>query len=139
MKPLSLLQRTGCYGLVGAICAVANNAIMILGDFAGLHYALMLVLSFMIVVPLGYLLQSAFTFRVPASLNSFLRFTSVVVLGFPLALLTMAVLCSGFGLRAAIAAPGATVALVIWNYASAYWAIAGRTRLQALAGARTVR
>jgi putative flippase GtrA len=108
------------YTLVGAICALAHNAVMILGDLAGGHYLPMTVLSFGIVTPLGYLMHSSFTFRERRSLRGFLRFTSGIAAGFPLSLLSMSIPCNG--LSRAIA----TITLFLWNYASAHWAIFGR-------------
>jgi putative flippase GtrA len=105
--------RTGRYTIVGAICALAYNAVMILGDLAGGHYVPMTVLSFGIVTPLGYLLHARFPFREQLPLCGFLRFASGVAAGFPLSLLSMAILCTGLGLP----------------YASAHWAILNRWRL----------
>lgn len=121
--------RTARYTIVGAICALTYNAVMILGDLAGGHYAPMTVLSFGIMTPLGYLLHSHFTFREKLSSRGFLRFASGVAAGFPLSLLSMAILCTGLGLSILIAAPIATITLFLWNYASAHWAILDRWRL----------
>jgi putative flippase GtrA len=121
--------RTARYTIVGAICALAHNAVMILGDLAGGHYVPMTVLSFGIVTPLGYLLHSRFTFRERLSLRGFLRFASGVAAGFPLSLLSMAILCTGLGLPVVIAAPIATITLFLWNYASVHWAILDHWRL----------
>ncbi|MGH8745447.1 MAG: GtrA family protein, partial [Burkholderiales bacterium] len=49
--------------VVGLICALVHNAIMIAGDFAGLHYAASLIISVLIVVVIGYRLHSGWTFR----------------------------------------------------------------------------
>jgi len=121
--------RTARYTIVGAICALAYNAVMILGDLAGEHYVPMTILSFGIVTPLGYLIHSNFTFREQLSLRGFLRFASGAAAGFPLSLLSMAILCTGLGLPVVIAAPIATIILFLWNYASAHWAILDRWRL----------
>ncbi|MDB5698454.1 MAG: hypothetical protein JWN69_1258, partial [Alphaproteobacteria bacterium] len=85
---------------------------------------------FAIATPLGYWLHSDFTFQDSVSLRRFLRFTAGVATGFPISLLTMAILCSGLGVPVIIAAPFATVVLFIWNYASAHWAILGKLRLR---------
>jgi hypothetical protein len=78
---------------------------MILGDLAGRHYAPMTVLSFGVMTPLGYLLHSHFTFREKLSSRGFLRFASGGAAGFPLSLLSMAILCTGLGLSVLIARP----------------------------------
>lgn len=129
VTPHPVAARTARYTIIGAICALTYNAVMILGDLAGGHYAPMTVLSFGIMTPLGYLLHSRFTFREKISSRSFLRFASGVTAGFPLSLLSMAILCTGLGLPVAIAAPIATMTLFLWNYALAHWAILDRWRL----------
>lgn len=73
-------------------------------------------------------MHSSFTFRERLSLRGFLRFTSGIAAGFPLLLLSMAILCTGLGLPVVIAAPIATIILSLWNYASAHWAILDRWR-----------
>lgn len=118
------------YTGVGAICAVANNAVMILGGCAGAHYVPLSLLSFVIVTPLGYLLHSWFTFKVKLSLYDFLRFAAGLAAAFPLYFVVMTTLCSGFGLIVAVAAPLATIALYIWNYTWARWAMRGTVRLR---------
>jgi len=138
MKPFFLLERAGRYTVVGTICAVANNGMMILGDFAGAHYVPMMFLSFVIIIPLSYLLHSAFTFHTELSAAGLLRFTSSRALGGSLSLLTMLILCSGLGWRVAIATPVTTVALILWNYASAQWAATGRLRPRSVFGARMI-
>ncbi|MDR3530342.1 MAG: GtrA family protein [Rhodopila sp.] len=115
--------------MVGAICAVAHNVVMILGDWGGGHYVPVSVLSFGVVTPLGYLLHAKFTFMERLSLAGLLRFTSGVAAGFPLSLLVMATLCTGLGMPVLFAAPIATITLFLWNYASAHWAILGRWKL----------
>jgi putative flippase GtrA len=128
MKARPIAARTARYAMTGALCAVAHNAVMILGDAAGDHYVPMTVLSFALVTPLGYLLHAGFTFKEPLSWRAFLRFAAGVTAGFPLSILTMAIFCTGFGLPVVIAAPLATLTLVLWNYASTHWAIIGRLR-----------
>lgn len=120
--------RPGRYVIVGAVCALAHNAIMILGDWAGGHYLPMSAVSFLLVTPLGYWLHCCFTFVERLSFRGFLRFASGVAAGFPITLLVMAILCTGLELEVIIAAPIATVVLFIWNYVSAHWAILGGRR-----------
>ena len=128
MKTFFLVSQTARYTFIGLLCAAANNVILILGDFVGAHYVPMVALAFAVVTPLGYLLHSSFTFGDRLSWIGLVRFTSGAAMGFPLSLLSMAILCTGLGLRVAIAAPIATVMLFLWNYASARWAIVGQSR-----------
>jgi putative flippase GtrA len=132
VKQLPFVGRTARYALIAAICAAASNAVIILGDVAGGHYVPVIIFAFAVVTPLGYFLHSSFTFGERRSWVGLLRFVSAGALAFPLSLLTMAILCTGLGLRVAIAAPIATVLLFVWNYASAHWAIVGRLHLQCL-------
>lgn len=118
------------YLVVGATCAVANNVLMIVGDWAGVHYAPMTLIATLLVIPLGYLLHSGFTFGERPSWPAFFRFASGIAVGFPISLATFALLCSGFRLPMVIAAPIATVILFVWNYASSRWAILGKWRIR---------
>ena len=52
----------GRFLTVGLACALLHNAVMIGGDWLGLHYAASSVVSFAIVVTFGYLLHSGWTF-----------------------------------------------------------------------------
>ena len=124
LRPLA--GRTARYAAVGAICAVANNGVIILGDLVGAHYVAMTVLSFVLVTPLGYVLHTSFTFRERRSWRGFLLFSSGVATGFPIFLLSMAILCSGLGLPVVLAAPITTAVVIFWNFGSAHWAILGR-------------
>jgi len=123
-------NRTARYFIVGGSCALTNNAVLIVGDWAGGHYAPMMTLSFGIVTALGYLLHAKFTFHERLSCPSFLIFASGVAAGFPISLIVMATLCSGLGMPVIIAAPITTIVLIIWNYVSAHWAILRRSPLR---------
>jgi putative flippase GtrA len=114
------------YVVVGAICAAVQNAVLILGDRAGIHYLVTSFASIAVVTPLGYWLHSDFTFAEKLSLRAFLRFAAGIVAAIPVFLLTMATLCSVLGLPMIIAAPIGTVVLFAWNYLAAHWAILGR-------------
>jgi len=128
MSPRLIHSRAARYMVVGAICAVIHNVVMIVGDFLGFHYLPMNFVSFGIVTVLGYLLHSGFTFRGQLSIAGFMCFAAGLAVGFPISLLVMAVLCTGLGIPVIIAAPTATVVLFVWNYASAHWAILGTLR-----------
>lgn len=121
-----LLPRTMRYVFVGAICAVVNNAVIILGDLVGWHYLPMTVFAFVIVTCLGYVLHCRFTFAERSSLRGLMRFAFAAAASFPLSVAVMASLCSGLHLPVVVATPVATVVLFLWNYAAAHWAIIGR-------------
>lgn len=124
-----LVERGWRYTLVGLMCAIAHNAIMIAVDQVGGHYLLGILVSFLAVTPIGYALHSRFTFAEPLRLKAFTRFVGSVVAAYPISVAMMVVLCSGFGLSVAIATPIATVALFVWNFATAHWAILPRLYL----------
>ena len=123
-----IVARSARYLSVGAFCACIHNTVMILGDLAGGHYALMTLVSFVITTLLGYCLHAAVTFREGMSWHAFLRFASGAAMGLPISFVVMVILCSGLGLPVMIAAPVATVVLFLWNYACAHWAILGSWR-----------
>ena len=129
MTASALLAHGRRYTIVGAVCALTHNAIMIGSDFAGLHYLPATFLSFAIVTPLGYLLHCRFTFRRAHSLEGFLRFMSGIAVGYPLSLGLMVLFCSILGLPVIVAAPLATAVLFVFNYVSAHWAIMRRWRI----------
>jgi putative flippase GtrA len=126
LRPLH--WRPARYVVVGALCALLNNLIIISGDLAGVHYVLMTLVAVVVVTPIGYWLHSGFTFRGNLSWAGFTRFASGVLAGYPLSLAVMAALTSGLGVPVAISTPVATILLFLWNYASAHWAILGWRR-----------
>ena len=123
MTNQSTAGRTARYTLVGGICAVSYNAIMIFGSKAGGDYVSLSVLAYLVVVPVGYLLHARFTFRTRLSWQEFVRFALAVAASFPVYFCVIAALCSGLRLNIAVAAPLATIAMYCWNYASTHWAL----------------
>lgn len=122
------LARGRRYLTVGALCAVIHNVIMIGADFAGLHYVLGTLISFVVLTPLAYWLHCRFTFRRALSLGGFLRFTGGIAAAYPLSLGLMVLFCTGLGWPVLVAAPLTTVVLIVYNYISAHWAILRRWR-----------
>ena len=118
------------YTIVGAVCAVAHNVIMIGSDFLGIHYFPATLISFALVTPLGYALHCRYTFCRPRSWDGFVRFALGVAVGYPLSLALMVLFVSIMGLPVWIAAPAATVILFVWNFLSAHWAILRHLRLR---------
>lgn len=116
--------------LVGLTCAVLHNAIMIAGDWAGLHYAASLAVSFVVLVVLGYCLHSAWTFEgAVRSGSSFGRYVLVALGNYPLSLAGMFVFVDLVSLPVAIASPIVTVLMFAANLLGNRWALrAGRGR-----------
>ena len=113
---------------VGFACALLHNAIMIGGDWLGLHYAVSSLLSFVIVSAFGYRLHSRWTFPgAQRGRTSFARYAVTMSANLPLSLAGMFVLVDLAGLAVAAAAPLVTVLLIAFNFLGARWALrAGR-------------
>ena len=107
----------GRFFSVGLACALLHNAIMIGGDWAGLHYVASSFVSFALVVLVGYWLHSAWTF--PGAQRggmSFARYTLTMALNLPLLLAGMFVFVDLAGLGVPIAAPAVTVLVAAFNF-----------------------
>ena len=120
----------GRFFSVGLLCALLHNAIMIGGDWLGLHYVASSFVSFAIVVLVGYWLHSSWTF--PGTQRggmTFSRYTLTMALNLPLSLAGMFVLVDLAGLGVPIAAPAVTVMLAAFNFVGGRWALrAGRAQ-----------
>jgi putative flippase GtrA len=109
---------------VGLACALLHNAIMITGDWFGLHYALSLVVSFAIVVLFGYWLHSSWTFASAIrGASSFARYVVVATANFPLSLAGMFFFVDLLGLSVPVASPVLTVLLFAINFVGNKWAL----------------
>ena len=113
--------------LVGLACAATHNAILLVADLWHIHYALGCVLSFLVVVVMGFALHARFTFQVPATPAGFGRYAISMAANYPLTLALLFAMCDIAGLPVTIAAPSATVLMFAWNFAASRWAI-GRPR-----------
>jgi putative flippase GtrA len=110
--------------VVGFVCALAHNAIMIVGDWMGLHYALSLVFSFLIVVVLGYRLHSGWTFREAVRTRaSFGRYALVASANYPASLAGRFVFVDLLNFSVPVASPVVTVMLFALNFAGNRWAL----------------
>lgn len=109
---------------VGLVCAVLHNVIMIVSDWAGLHYAVSLLYSFAIVVVVGYYLHSGWTFRgAERSGSSFMRYALVASANYPASLGGMYLFVDLAGFGVPIASPIVTVLLFALNYLGNRWAL----------------
>jgi putative flippase GtrA len=109
---------------VGGVCAVVHNAIMIAGDRVGLHYALSLVVSFVVVVLIGYGLHSRWTYKAAVrGASSFWRYAVVASANYPASLVGMFVFVDLLGFSVPIASPVVTVLLFAMNYLGNQWAL----------------
>lgn len=115
--------------VVGGTLAVLHNVIMIAGDWAGLHYAVSLAISFVILVLLGYWWHSAWTFRgAERSGTTFGRYLLVASANYPFSLAGMFLFVDLVGLSVPLAAPIVTLLMFVANLAGNRWALrAGRS------------
>jgi len=109
------------YGSTGAVCACISNFIVISGSLTGIDYLNAVALSFVLVTPLGYFLQSRFTFGVDLSVRHFIRFVGSVAVGATLFLALIGLLHSVLDVPVWIASPLATLLIFCWNYAASCW------------------
>jgi putative flippase GtrA len=123
MSARTVVGQASRYLAGGGACALLHNIIMIGTSAHGMPYPPALVLSFLLTTPIGYLIHSAYTFEKTCSWMSLQRFLAGTVGGFVLSAALMVLLCSGLGMRVAIATPIATLLLFFWNFALARWAI----------------
>jgi putative flippase GtrA len=108
----------------GLVCALTHNAIMIGGDWAGLHYVASSFISFAVVVLVGYWLHSGWTFPgAERGRMSFARYTLTMALNLPLSIAGMFVFVDLAGLGVPLAAPTVTVLLAAFNFIAGRWAL----------------
>ena len=121
----------GRFFTVGLVCALLHNAIMIGGDWAGLHYVATSFISFAIVVAVGYWLHSGWTFPGAArGRTPFARYALTMAANLPLSIAGMFVLVDLAGLPVPIAAPAVTVLLAAFNFIGGRWALRAQSRRQ---------
>jgi putative flippase GtrA len=114
----------GRFFSVGLACVLLHNAIMIGGDWAGLHYVVSSLISFTLVVLVGYWLHSAWTF--PGAERggmSLARYALTMALNLPLSIAGMYVFVDLAGIGVPIAAPAVTVLLAVFNFVGGRWAL----------------
>lgn len=119
MKGLSALR----YPVVAAGCLLLHNAVVIGANAVGARTAVAVLLSFAVIVVIGYLLHSAFTFREPASWTRFGKYATAMGANIPLAFLTLWLIHDWLGFGMAWASPLSSGVLVLTNYLLSRWAI----------------
>jgi putative flippase GtrA len=123
---MSLIPTGSRYLVVAAICMVTHNAIVIGGDALGLYMPLAVTISFCVVVLLGFVLHSRFTFSVKGDARSLLRYTAAMALNLPLNILLLWLLFDLMRWPMVVASPVATVVMLAVNFFASRWAIAAR-------------
>ena len=123
---LAQLHRSGRYTAVSVVCALLHNGIMIGLDRLGVHYVWCQTASEVVLLPTGYLLQGAVTFRAKRNWPDFFRYSAALLTNFPVAIVILWLLCDVLSLDMLWAAPISMVLLFIWNYAASSWAFSRR-------------
>lgn len=116
------MSTTFRYTLVAFVCAATHNAILLIADLWHIHYAVSCVISYGIVVVLGFALHARFTFGPAPTRASFGRYALGMAANYPMTLVLLFLLHDAARLPMAIAAPVATVVQFVWNYLATRWA-----------------
>jgi putative flippase GtrA len=111
------------YASVSGLCLLLNNALMVCLTGAGIHYALACILSFFAVLAAGFLLHARLTFRVPATASAFVRYFTGMALNLPLSVALIWLFHDVGQAPMIVAAPAATLLLVLSNYVCSRWAL----------------
>jgi putative flippase GtrA len=114
------------FAIVGLLCAVTHNAILLAADLWHIHYALSCAISFVVVVLLGFVLHIRYTFQRPATAPSFWRYAMSMAANYPATLALLFLMCDVIRWPVAIAAPTATALLFAANFFASRWAIVRR-------------
>ena len=109
----------GRFIMVSLACALLHNAVMIGGDWLGLHYVASSLMSFAMVVCLGYWLHGGWTFRgAERGGLPFTRYALSMSLNLPAFIAGMFLCVQLAGLPVVLAAPLVTVTLWVFNFAA---------------------
>jgi putative flippase GtrA len=107
------------YLVVGGICALLGNAILILFDRIGLSYLTSCLVSFVVTVLIAYRFHTGWTFGAQRSLLGLFQYGAAMALNLPVALALLFLLVTVWGLPMTVAAPTLTVLQTALNYAVA--------------------
>ena len=111
------------YGFVAAVSLVLHNVIIIVGDAAGLPLISSVLISFCVVVVVGYLLHSRLTFCAPVAWSGFQRYALAMAINIPLSFTMIWLWHVAAGLPMIWASPIATLFMMVVNFQLSRWAI----------------
>ena len=121
------------YLVVSGLCALLNNASVIVLVDCGFGSITATIIAFAPVLLIAYLLHALFTFGSQPTPVSFSRFAFLMAMNFPLWIAGLYLLSDIVRLPIFIAAPSTTVLIFVWNFASTKWAfLGGNSRAQRL-------
>ncbi|MBC7634725.1 MAG: GtrA family protein [Acetobacteraceae bacterium] len=107
---------------------VASNVIIIALDWIGQSMFVAVLCSFFVVVVIGYILHTFFTFSAQPGWAGFFKYAAVMSINIPISLAALALFFTWMGLPMVIAAPAATVLSLAVNYAGTAWSMRTRHR-----------
>lgn len=117
------------YLIVSGLCALLNNASVIVLVDRGLGSVTATLIAFGPVLLIGYALHALFTFGAHPTRVSFSRFALSMAMNFPLWIAGLYLFSDVLRFPITIAAPATTVLIFVWNFASTRWAfLAGGAR-----------
>ena len=111
------------FSATSAVCALINIAIMIIGDTVGWHYLASATASFVVCAPFGYLLHCRHTFIRSPTVAGFLRYTTAMLMNFPIFIVSVWLLRDRLGLAMEWVAPLSTALGFSYNLVASRWAI----------------
>lgn len=113
MKHMRSLPR---YLVVGGLCALLANAILIGFEHLGINYAVSAIVAFVGTLLLAYALHTSWTFGAERSFAGLVRYGASMAINLPISLALLFVLINLLALRMELAAPLATVIQTAFNY-----------------------
>lgn len=122
------LRRGPRYLAVSCFCLCLSNAILIAVDQLGGATGTAVLVSALILIPVGFWLQSHVTFAVQPNLAAFLRYALGLAANVPLSWGLLFLLHDLCGIGMVLAAPTATILLFFWTYFISSWALNRRSR-----------
>lgn len=111
------------YLCVSGGCFLGHNAIMIVAESLRAALWLAILLSFTAIATVGYILHSRFTFKQPLSFLAFGRYTISMLLNIPLSFATTWFWYSWLEFPMPVAAPLASLCMIMLNFLLSRWAI----------------
>jgi putative flippase GtrA len=116
------------YALVAIGCALLHNAILIVTDALGATVIACQAASAVVLLPVGFVLQSRITFACERTWRGFWCYSATLITNFPLAIAVLWLVREQAHLSMWVAAPVSSLFLFCWNYLTSTWALAPRTK-----------
>ena len=110
--------------VIGAICALFNNVLIIGLAWRGFGYFSATVIVFLPSLLLGYFLHCFFTYRSSPNWLSFIKYTCSMLANYPLWFFALYCLIDVLKAPIEAAAPLTTILLFFFNYMMAVWVFA---------------